>query len=140
MKSYEASSTIQASPGAVWSVLTDGAKYCDWDSGVERVKGQIALGQTISVYSKISPGRAFPVKVVEFIPGQLMVWAGGMPFGLFKGVRTFSLEVRDLGATRFTMREEFSGPLLPLIWGTMPDLGPSFEQFANGLKGRVEGG
>jgi len=139
MKSYEASSTIQASPDAVWSILTDGAKYGDWDSGVERVKGQIALGQTISVFAKISPGRAFPVKVMDFIPGQIMVWAGGMPFGLFKGVRTFSLELKEQGVTRFTMREEFSGLLLPLIWGTMPDLGPSFEQFANGLKRRVEG-
>jgi hypothetical protein len=26
----------------------------------------------------------------------------------------------------FTMREEYSGPLLPLIWRSMPDLGPLF--------------
>ena len=41
--------------------------------------------------------------------------------------------------TRFTMREEYSGPLLPLIWRSMPDLGPSFRQFASGLKQRAEG-
>ena len=29
-------------------------------------------------------------------------------------------------APHFTMREEYSGPLLPLIWRSMPDLGPSF--------------
>ncbi len=140
MKSYEASSLIQASPDAIWSILTDGSKYGDWDSGVERVKGKIAKGEKITVVSKISPGQAFPLTVAEFIAPQLMVWSGGMPFGLFKGVRTFSLEVKDQGTTRFTMREEFSGPLLPLIWGTMPDLGPSFEQFANGLKQRAEAG
>jgi hypothetical protein len=38
------------------------------------------------------------------------------------------------------MREEYSGPMLPLIWRSMPDLGPSFEQFANGLKARAEEG
>ena len=43
------------------------------------------------------------------------------------------------GATRFTMREEYSGPLLPLIWRSMPDLGPLFRQFASGLKQRAEG-
>jgi hypothetical protein len=25
------------------------------------------------------------VKVTEFVPGQRMVWSGGMPLGLFKG-------------------------------------------------------
>ena len=37
------------------------------------------------------------------------------------------------------MREQFSGPLLPLISRSMPDLQPSFDQFARGLKTRVEG-
>ncbi len=82
MKSYEAACTIQASPQQVWTVLTDASKYPDWDSGIERVKGNIALNQKISVVSKISPGSAFPVLVKEFIPAQLMVWTGGMPFGL----------------------------------------------------------
>ena len=36
------------------------------------------------------------------------------------------------------MREEYTGPLLPMVWRTMPDLGPSFAQFARGLKARVE--
>jgi len=38
------------------------------------------------------------------------------------------------------MREEYTGPLLPLIWRSMPDLGPSFQRFARGLKQRVESG
>ena len=61
-----------------------------------------------------------------------------MPLGLFKGVRTFSL-TPDGTTTRFSMREEYSGPLLPLIWRSMPDLGPSFQQFARGLKAQAEG-
>jgi hypothetical protein len=36
------------------------------------------------------------------------------------------------------MREEYTGPLLPLIWRTMPDLGPSFERFVSGLKKKAE--
>ena len=35
---------------------------------------------------------------------------------------------------------EYSGPLPPLIWRSMPDLGPSFGRFATGLKQRVESG
>jgi hypothetical protein len=38
------------------------------------------------------------------------------------------------------MREEFTGPMVSLIWRSMPDLGPTFTKFAEGLKARVEGG
>lgn len=38
------------------------------------------------------------------------------------------------------MREEYSGPMLNMIWKKMPDLGPSFEAFATGLKARAEAG
>jgi hypothetical protein len=139
VKSYEASATIAADPAAVWSILVDGGAYADWDSGVERVEGSIAPGERIKVVSEANPGRAFPVKVTAFEPGRGMTWSGGMPLGLFKGVRTFALEPEN-GTTRFTMREEYTGPLLPLIWRSMPDLGPSFVQFANGLKARAERG
>jgi hypothetical protein len=36
------------------------------------------------------------------------------------------------------MREEYTGPLLPLIWRSMPDLQPSFDTFAAGLKAKAE--
>ena len=139
MKSYQVSTLIEASPLAIWAVLTDAAGYSEWDSGVERIDGQIAPGAKISVFSEVSPGRAFPVTVTELRSGETMIWSGGMPLGLFKGERTFTLT--SVGrSTLVTMREEFSGPLLPLIWKSMPDLGPSFQQFAAGLKQRVEAG
>jgi hypothetical protein len=140
VRAYEASSTIAANRDAIWVVLTDASNYSRWDSGVERVESQIAPGETIKVYVKANPGRAFPVKVTEFRPGQRMVWTGGMPLGLFKGVRTYTLSPQGAGATEFRMREEYTGPLLPMIWRSMPKLGPSFTQFANGLKQRVEQG
>jgi hypothetical protein len=140
MKFYEASSTIAAAPEAIWAILTDGGAYADWDSGVQRVEGKIAPGEKLKVVSEANPGRAFPVKVTEFQPGRSMTWSGGMPLGLFKGVRTFALVPEDGGGTRFTMREEYSGPMLPLIWRSMPDLQPSFDKFAAGLKARAERG
>lgn len=138
MKFYEAVSTIHATPDAIWDVLTDADGYTQWDSGVEKVEGRIAPGQNLKVTSKANPGRAFPVRVTEFTPGRSMTWSGGMPLGLFRGVRRFTLSPDGAGATRFTVREEYTGPMLPLIWRSMPDLGPSFEQFAAGLKDRVE--
>jgi hypothetical protein len=138
MKAYDATSTIEAGPDVIWAILTDGPKYTEWDSGIERVEGHIGPGEKISVFSKVNPGRAFPVRVTEFRPGQKMVWSGGMPLGLFKGVRTFTLSHHGDGQTEFTMREEYTGPLVSMIWRSMPDLGPSFKQFADGLKERAE--
>ena len=137
MKSYDAAATIEAPPETIWAILTDAPAYAEWDSGVQRVEGSIAPGEKIKVVSEANPGRAFPVKVTTFEPARAMTWSGGMPLGLFRGVRTFSL-TPDGTATRFTMREEYSGPMLGLIWRSMPDLGPSFEQFARGLKHRAE--
>lgn len=43
-----------------------------------------------------------------------------------------------MGATTFTMREEYTGPLAGLVFKSIPDMGPSFQQFADGLKQRAE--
>jgi hypothetical protein len=137
MKSYDAAATIDAPAEKIWAILTDAPAYPQWDSGVQKVEGTIAPGEKIKVVSEANPGRAFPVKVTQFEPARSMTWSGGMPLGLFKGVRTFTLSPEG-EATRFTMREEYTGPLLGMIWRSMPDLGPSFEQFARGLKARAE--
>jgi hypothetical protein len=140
MRFYESSAEIAAQPAAVWSVLTDASGYADWDSGVVRVEGRIAPGEKIRIVSELDPNRAHPVKVTEFEPGRRMSWTGGMPLGLFKGVRRFELTPDGDGRTTFRMREEFTGPMLPLIWRSLPDFGPAFEQFARGLKKRAETG
>ena len=136
---YEAGAYIQGTPEQIWNVLIDGQRYTSWDSGVEQFEGTIAPGSKIKVFSEVAPGRAFPVKVVEFEPNWKMTWQSGMPLGLFKGRRTFMLTPNG-ATTLFHMREEFSGPLLPLIGRTIPDLQPTFDKFANGLKARVESG
>ena len=140
MRYYEATSTMAASAEAVWAVLTDGASWPSWDSGVDAVEGKIAPGETIKIRSQAAPGRAFPVKVTQFDPPAHLRFSGGMPLGLFRGVRTYEVSQEAGGQAVFRMREEYTGPLLPLIWRSMPDLGPSFQRFASGLKQRVESG
>jgi hypothetical protein len=141
MKHYEATADIDAAPDRIWAVLADGPGYADWDSGLIELEGTVAPGQKLKLRPEVNPKRTFPVKVTEYDEPRAMTWTGGMPLGLFKGVRTFTLAPAGDGATtRFTMREEYSGPLLPLIGRSMPDLGPSFQQFARGLKERAERG
>ena len=138
MKHYEAGVVIAAPPEAVWEVLVDGPAYPSWDSGITAVDGPIVHGGKITVHTDISLDRAFPVTVSLDRP-RLMRWTGGMPLRLFRGDRRFTLVPTPDGGTRFTMREEYTGPLLPLIWPTMPDLASSFVQFTAGVKARAEG-
>jgi len=140
MRYYEATSTIAASAEAVWAVLVDGASWPSWDSGVDAVEGRIAMGEKLKIRSQAAPGRAFPVEVTQFDPPARLRFSGGMPLGLFRGVRTYEISGDAGGQVAFRMREEYSGPLLPLIWRSIPDLGPSFQRFAAGLKLRLESG
>ena len=140
MKHYETTARIEAPPEAVWAVLTDAASWPSWNSGVTAVEGRIAEGEKVTVRTEVSPGRAFPVKVTVLEAPRRMVFSGGMPLGLFRGERTYTLTPSDGGATTFRMREEYTGPLLGMIWKSMPDLQPSFDRFATGLKHRVESG
>jgi hypothetical protein len=140
MLTFEATSKIAATPEKVWAVLVDGAAWPSWDSGVDSVDGTIAPGKKIKIQSKVSPGRTFPVKVTEFGEPGSLEFTGGMPFGLFKGVRRYSLTAQPGGGTLFSMREEYTGPLAASIGKSIPDLNPSFTQFATGLKARVESG
>jgi uncharacterized protein YndB with AHSA1/START domain len=138
MLAFEASSTIAATPEKVWAVLVLGAEWPNWDSGVASVDGTIAPGKKIKIQSKVAPGRTFPVKVTKFAGPGSLEFTGGMPLGLFKGVRTYTLAVDKTGGTLFTMREEYTGPMAASIGKSIPDLNPSFQQFASGLKARVE--
>ena len=138
MRRHHAATSIAAPPDEIWRILTDGAAYPEFDPSVERVEGRIAPGETLRVYTKLNPGRTFPVKVTEFVLGSRMAWTGGMPLGLFKGVRTFVLDPRPDGTTGFTLEETFTGPLLPLIGRSIPDMSDAFAGFAEGLRVRSE--
>jgi hypothetical protein len=137
MKKFETTIEIKAAPDKVWSILTNAEAYPNWNSTVEKVDGQIALGQKVTVYAKATPGRAFPLKVSEFEPSKKMVWSGGMPLGLFTGTRTYTLTPKGSSVV-FNMREEFNGLMAPLITRSIPDLQPAFDTFAADLKKRAE--
>jgi hypothetical protein len=140
MKSFATAITIRARPEAIWAILTDAAGYPQWNSTVAKIDGRIAAGEKVTVHAKATPGRAFPLKVTEFVPARKMLWTGGMPLGLFTGRRSYTLTPTSQGEVEFAMREEFSGLLAPLITRSIPDLQPAFDTFAADLKRRAERG
>ena len=137
MTHYEIRTHIKAAPTVVWRILTDASTWKTWNSTIDAIDGQIALGEKVTVKVKINPGRAFPLKVVEFTPPARMVWSDGMPLGLFKGERVYTLTPSGDG-TEFFMREAFTGLLAPMITRSIPDMTQAFKDFAADLKAQAE--
>jgi hypothetical protein len=113
------------------------AQFPKWNSTVTGIEGEIALGQKLALRVAAAPGRVFKPRVTELEPEKRMVWSDGAA-PMFKGVRTFTLTPRGDGTTDFEMVEVFSGVMLPMIKGSLPDFGPPFEQYAGDLKREAE--
>jgi len=137
VKFYETKIEIASPPAQVWQILTEEMPHRPEPFGIARFEGTIARGTKIKLWSEVAPNRAFALKVTKFDEPNVMVWRGGMPFGLFVGTRTFTISATQHGS-EFQMREEFSGPLAGPITKSMPDLTPSFTKFANTLKQEAE--
>jgi hypothetical protein len=137
MHEFDVQRVIGASPERVWGILIDAKRLASGPFGIDRIEGEIAEGRRLKLWSSVSPGRAFPLTVIEMQSNRTMIWKGGMPLGLFTGTRTFTLTPNGQG-TLFRMREVYEGPMTGLIWRSMPDLNPSFQQFADALAAAAE--
>lgn len=130
--------TIRASPDRIWALLTDAVGFPRWNSTVTSIEGEIAEGRALKLKVPAAGDRVFKPKVSKVEPGKSMIWSDGMA-PMFKGVRTFTLTPKGDGSTEFSMKEEFSGILLPMIRGSLPDFAPVFETYAEDLKRAAEG-
>ena len=139
MRSFEAATRIDASPEQVWALLVDVGSWRDWNSGVDRVEGRVALGERLTLYATMIRTRPLQVTVTELRPGEVMRWRGGLPLGAAVIDRTYRLDAQEDGGTVLTVREDHTGPVAGLLDRTTPDLNPSFRQFCAGLKARAEG-
>jgi hypothetical protein len=127
---------IQASPQAVWDVLTDGSQYTAWNSTIVEFDGDIEPKGKIKLVSTVDPSRSFKLKVTEWEPPSRMVWSAGN--FIFKGRRTYTVTPKGEGTVEFRMEERFTGLFSGPISKSIPDLQPSFDQFAADLKTAAE--
>lgn len=128
---------VAAPPDRVMQVLTRGADYTRWNSTILAFEGDIAQGQRVKLVSSVAPKRTFAV-TVSALSADAMTWEDGMPFGLFRGVRSFRATKTPSGSTVFAMSEVFSGPMLKMIAKSLPDQRATFEAFARDLKTEAE--
>lgn len=139
MKTFAHEITIASDPETIWTVLTDGARYPEWNPEVVRVDGRFARGVTLTMYRNKEPRRS-PVTVAEFQPGRSLVLtsSGGMPSSLVKAKHTFTLTSLGGGQTRVTQKLEFGGMMAAALIRTMPDQTPAMQEVSETLKAVVE--
>jgi hypothetical protein len=131
------SAVISATPQKIWRLLTDIDDMVRWNSTLTSMEGTADLGGTVRMRVPEAPDRVFAVHVTKYIQDREMVWTQGNRV-MFLGVRTYRLTPGSNGTTTFQMTEVFSGLMLPIAAGRLPDFKPIFERYAADLKKEAE--
>lgn len=108
MISSGAEALINARTAIVWDVLTDTSNVTVWDSGITEIVGDMRDGGTIRI-RRDNRRRHLSLRV-EQLPGRVMQWRAGVPFGLLR--RAFTVVATpEYGQVHLRIRHEISGPL-----------------------------
>lgn len=122
MRTIDTSLLIDATPEAVWSVLTDTASYPDWNPFVRELTGDLRLGERLRAMIG-APGAkpmTFKPTVVRFEPGRALEWLGVLgATWIFSGRHRYEVTEAPEGAARLEQSETFGGLLLPLLWRSL---------------------
>lgn len=125
--------SIEADPTTTWSLLTDLDAQSKWNSTLESIQGEAALGKRVTFEVRDVPGQKFSPTVIAFDEPRSMVWRLNR-WPLLVSDRTYLLAPTVDGSTELTITEVFRGLLLPLIGKSLPDFGAMFERTAADLK------
>lgn len=128
---------INSTPERIWEIMTTAKNFPIWNSTIISLEGDIAMKEKITLVSTVAPDRTFKIKVSKMEKPTLMQWSDGFA-PMFRGVRSFITEPQEDGTCIFTMKEVYSGLMLPMIKKSLPDFRPSFEQFVADLKTEAE--
>jgi len=135
------STDIDASPEAVWAVLSDLPSYPSWNPFIREASGSLAAGERLDLTMQPEGGRAmrFRPTVLEAEPGRELRWLGRLVApGVFDGEHRFAIEP-TAGGSRLIQEERFTGILVPLLAkGLRKRTLPAFEQMNEAVKERAE--
>jgi len=141
MKSLQTSIVINASAQAVWQVLTDFARYPQWNTFIVSVEGRLVVGSRLK-NSMVINGKTqvFSPRVLEAEPNRKLIWLGSLWFrGVFDGRHEFIIEPIGQNQVRLVQQEFFSGvlvgPILKMIGKITLD---NFEKMNRGIKAEAE--
>lgn len=126
----------------MWAVLTDFARYPEWNPFIRQASGDVAVGARLTVRIQPPDGRpmTFRPVVQQLSTERELRWLGhlGLP-GLFDGEHVFRLEPVGADRTRFTQSERFRGLLVSLVpQGVFENTRRGFDAMNHALRAIVE--
>lgn len=143
MKELRTEVMIDAAPERVFQILTDIARYQEWNPLIVLAQGRVAPGEKLDIRIR-PPGKGdqpYVVEVIRVVPGREFVWLGHMKMrGILDGMHFFEIFPEGTNRVRLVHREEFRGLLVPLVWRAFLDtrMREGFEAVNRQLKERAE--
>ena len=118
MKELRTEIEIQAPPETVWQVLTDLAKYPEWNPLIHSAIGKPSVGDAVDIAvasGSSAKDMTLHCTVVKVEPNRGLAWKYHVMLpGLFRGEHSFTIEPLGTDRVRFIDREVFDGVLVPL--------------------------
>ena len=108
-KSVQTEVVIEASPEAVWQVLTDVEQYKEWNPVFEYKEGQLKQGNKVvyKVTEAENKTAVMSAKVIKLVPNKVLNQTGGLP-GVITFDHTYTLTKVEQG-TKVTIHEKYRG-------------------------------
>ncbi|KAB1193226.1 SRPBCC domain-containing protein [Haloferax sp. MBLA0076] len=139
MRTIRTAVEIDASPSAVWDVLTDFSSYPAWNPHVPHASGDLRVGEAVDIVVRREGGkdRSMTVTITALEPERRLEWVGKLLSPrLFEGRHTLELEPLGEERTRLVNREELSGVFARFATTDEPER--DYEAMNRALKTRVE--
>ena len=112
--------TLEAAASAerVWSVITDLARYPEWNPFVVSCVSTLEPGAPIVMRVRVLPWLAQPQReqIFEHVPGRLLSYGlAPLPLGALASRRSHEVVEIDATRSRYLSRFELSGWLVPVV-------------------------
>lgn len=134
---------IDASPEVVFDLLTDLAKYPEWNPFTPHIDSTLELGTAVRMQVRLGTGPKLN-RQVEYVTANerpvRLCWGANIPLRfLIRADRCQTLEPLEDGRTRYICTDAISGLLAPLVIRFFgPAMQRGFEDCALALKKRAE--
>jgi len=126
---------IAAPPPVVWEVLTDFARYPEWNPFVVECRSTLQPGAAMDMRVKLlGPPQRQVEWMSEHVPGRRFAYnMKPFPLGALRSLRSHDVEAAGAERTRYRSYFQLDGWMMPLVRGLF---GASIER---GMRGMWEG-
>jgi hypothetical protein len=133
---------INSTPARVWEILTDFARYAEWNPFILKVDGDVRPGAVVPYRFEFPRGIRLwaNAKILRLEAEKELRWtAHFLSPSVFNGEHYFAI-ARDFGShCEFHHGEIFTGLTLPIAWPVIRTFGPQIYGSLNeALKRRAE--